>query len=500
MFIRSVVGRPARALVWLCTALCPTLLVAQTGTIGLNFTGVTLADGMTLTGNGGYAPPDLDGAVGPSQVAQLINGAFAVYDKSTGAQQELISGRQFWINAGVDPGTSINNLGVFNQRILYDPTTSRWIAAALTGESINNNVLIARSDTSDPSGGWKAVGFLGNNGTGDKFVDFTTLGLDANGVYVTTNNYPQNGPEFGFGSISVFSLPKTDLLATTPTIAHMTRFDGLDTGYGNALQPIVDLGAAKNHAPLLSSFPGANSDFYFRNDLTGTAAAGATFNDNPTYITTGAYNNPPAAAQPDGTRSISTIDARIGATVTQIGNTIYAVHSTSVAGNAAIKWVKINEQTSTVIQEGILSDPNFDYFMPSIGVNPNGDMVIGFTRSGGGAGGNLSAFAVVGKTTGAVTLFGTPFLLKAGMVNDYHYFNGRWGDYTSTVVDPSNPNVFWTFQEYALSSDAWATQITQITVPEPSSVALAATGVTLLAAAAWRRRRAEARRVMRSLL
>ena len=493
MFMQPAVSYSARAIVALSAVLCPAVLAAQTGTIGLNFTGVTLSDGIALTGNGGYAPPDLDGAVGPSNIVELINGAYAVYNKSTGAlQQPMISGRQFWTNAGIDPGNSINNLGVFNNRILYDPTTSRWIAAALTGETINNKVLIARSDSSDPTGGWKAVGFLGNNGSGDKFVDFTSLGLDANGVYVTTNNYPENGPTFGFGSISVFSLPKADLLAATPTFEHMTRFDGLDTGYGNTLQPIVDFGPAKNHAPLVASFPGDNSDFYFRNDLAGTAAAGATFNDNPTYVTTIAYHNPPSAAQPDGTSTVSTIDARISGTVTQIGNTIYAVHATSFAGNAAIKWVKIDEPTNQVIQEGVISNPSFDYFQPSIGVNSNGDIVIGFTRSGFGAGGNLSAFAVVGKTTGGGVTFGTPFLLKAGVVNNYHYFSGRWGDYTTTVVDPSNPNTFWTFQEFALGSNEWGTEITQIIVPEPSSIALAATGMMLLVAAAWRRRRARA--------
>jgi hypothetical protein len=472
-------------------------LVAQTGTIGLNFTGVTLSNGMSLNGNVGYAPPDLDGAVGPNHIAQLINGAYAVYNKSTGAQQQLISGRQFWINAGLsDPGTSLNGLGVFNQRILFDPTTSRWYASALTGQSIDNNVLIARSDTSDPSGTWKAVSFLGNNGSpgADRFVDFTAMGFDANGVYVTTNNYPSNSPESGFGSVSIFSLPKTDLLATTPSLTNMTRFDGLFTAYGETLQPAIDLAPSKTVTPILASFPGDNIDFVIRTSLMGTAAANATFTEDPVYMNTAVYNNPPRAAQPDGTRNVTTIDARISGNVYQIGNTLYAVHATKVGNNSAITWLKINEATNQVIQEGILSDPNFDYFHPSIGVNSNGDIVIGFARSGLGSGGNLSAFAVVGKTVGGITTFGTPFLLKAGLVNNYHFVetaNGiRWGDYTTTLADPYNPNTFWTFQEYALASNAWATQITQITVPEPGSIAIAVTGALVLLIAAIRRRRA----------
>ena len=106
--------------------------------------------GAALNSNGGGAP-DNDGAVGPNNVVQLINGAYAVYDRF-GNQEELISGRQFWINAGIDPGNDLNNLVAFNARIVYDPTSGRWIAAELSGQSTNNYVLLARSDTSNPLG------------------------------------------------------------------------------------------------------------------------------------------------------------------------------------------------------------------------------------------------------------------------------------------------------------------------------------------------------------
>ena len=64
----------------------------------------------------------------------------------------------------------------------------------------------------------------------------------------------------------------------------------------------------------------------------------------------------------------------------------------------------------------------------------------------------------------------------------------NWGDYTTTLADPFNPNSFWTFQEYALGSNAWATQITQILVPEPGSLALAGVAFSILSVLAYRRR------------
>jgi hypothetical protein len=160
----------------------------------------------------------------------------------------------------------------------------------------------------------------------------------------------------------------------------------------------------------------------------------------------------------------------------------------------ALSVALVDEPTSGVIQEIVLSDPNFDYFNASIAANGLGDVVVGFTRSGlgPGAGGNLSAYAVVGRTSDGITTFGEPILLQAGLVNNYHAFDNRWGDWTTTVVDPSNPHVFWTFQQYALSSSEWATRITQIIVPEPAGIVLAAVGLLALLCAAKRstRRRA----------
>jgi hypothetical protein len=496
MYPVRVLLRSALVAAFLCVPVAPAL--AQT--IGLNFTGITKADGALLNNNNGYAPPDNAGAVGQNQIVQLINGAFAVYDKSTGNQLEAISGRQFWLDAGVDPGTAISNLGAFNQRILYDPATNRWVAAALTGESTNNRVLLARSETSDPMGGWKAVSFLGNNGGDGKFVDYTGLGMDANGVYITTNNYFDNAS--GLASTSVFSVPKSDLLAGTPTLANMTRFDGVNGGsvfLGATLQPITNYGPVGNHAPILATTI-LNSDTYlYRTDLSNTASAGATLSSDATPIEVNEYALPPSAAQPDGTRVIGLQDHRFKSNVVQVGDTIFAAHDVMVDGHAGITWYKINETTNQVIQSGTLSDPNYDYYQASIAANANGDVMLGFNRSGLGSDGQISIFGAWGTTLGDTTTFGNPFSILNGTVNDYHYINNRWGDYTTTLVDPFNPNVFWTFQEYALAGNAWATRITQITVPEPATWVLGVCGVVTLVIVAYRAnsniRVTEARRV-----
>lgn len=456
--------------------------------IGLDFTGVTESQGAQLNSNAGYAPPDGSGAVGQSSIVQLINGAFAVYDKSTGSQEQLISGRQFWLNAGVDPGTAIANLGAFNQRILYDPLSDRWIAAALSGESVDNRVLLARSDTNDPGGTWQGVSFLGNAGGSGRFVDYTRLGVDANGVYLSTNNYfsLELG---GIDSVSVFSLPKSDLLAPAPTLANLSRFDALDHGaVGWTIQPVINFGTAGSTASMLGTTAANVEGALYRTDLSGTAGLGATMTPEATLIEVDPYDLPPRAAQPgDAVRTIGTIDHRFKSNVYEVDGVLYAAHDVKVGDNVGIAWVKIDAATNAVIQEGILSDPNFDYFEASIAANANGDVVIGFNRSGFGPDGHLTIMAALGTTLGDVTTFADPLLIHASTVN-YLQANGRWGDWSTTLVDPFHPNVFWTFQEYALGNNEWATRITQIIVPEPDGWLLAGSGVVLLTIYLVRRR------------
>src|SRR5438105_2861044 len=138
-------------LLWLATV---PRAAGQTFNIGANFGSVSGGG----SGDVSLFPPDTMGAVGPRNWVTFVNGQYRVYDK-LGTQLQTSTDTAFWQAAGL---SNVND--VFDPRILYDPLTSRWFAVQATGnESINNRILIARSDTSNPAGPWKAVALTTSN-------------------------------------------------------------------------------------------------------------------------------------------------------------------------------------------------------------------------------------------------------------------------------------------------------------------------------------------------
>src|SRR5260370_28039677 len=105
-------------------------------TIGANFTGANFLDF-------GANPPDTDGAVGPSQFVELLNSAYRVYDKS-GNVLQTSSLNQFWSSAGIMQASP------FDPRVLSDPATQRWHAAAV---DFARTLLPSLSNTSEPTRG-----------------------------------------------------------------------------------------------------------------------------------------------------------------------------------------------------------------------------------------------------------------------------------------------------------------------------------------------------------
>jgi hypothetical protein len=452
--------------------------IASPATIGQNFSGLSYQDGPVI-------PADNSGAVGLKQIVQVTNQGFVVYDKATGQVQQKTSLDSFWRSTGLPAANATNN---FDPRVLFDPTSQRWftIAADRTDANgqvqnfpLSNRVVLAVSESADPTQGWRGFS-LPASGTGTSlFADAPTLGIDADGIHIAANMFDAN---LNNTTSTLFAIDKAQLLSAAPNqLVYDTRFGVPNADYGSSLQPVVDF----------SNPADGRADFFATAGNNQLLRSGFTLGQglNPTQsIALTNFSTAPNALQPDGSRTIETGDPRLSSSIVRVGNSFWVVNTSADAtGNhAVIRWAEIDATTNQVKQSGEIGDGAHDYFYPSIAVNAMGNVVIGFNRSG--ADEYVSSYAVAASTTGGITQFGAPQLLKAGVDNydrTFGFGRNRWGDSSATVFDPSDPQSFWTFQQVAGRDNQWSTQISQIRfgrsvqAPEPA-MAIALMGVAVV--------------------
>ena len=246
-------------------------------------------------------------------------------------------------------------------------------------------------------------------------------------------------------------------------------------GRGNILQPAICVDGSGRGEILATASIGFDTSGNFVTNMTLVGFRVQNQADpNPATLTTSSfltvppYTVPLDPSQPDGTTNLDDGDARISAKVYEVGGVLYAVHGTEVGDLAALRWYRINAASHAVLESGTISDPVKDLFYPSIAANAAGTVVIAYSASSVGT--FVSSFAVVGKTVNGITTFGAPLLLKAGTAsyqNTDTSGTSRWGDYSATCVDPSDPNRFWTTEEFPSSVTGWSTQVTELVTGFP---------------------------------
>jgi hypothetical protein len=469
------------AILWILSQLL-TVSLAQTGVqiqIGQNFTG---SDNTEI----GLTPADGNGAIGPKHYVEFINGIFAIYAKTNGLRIRRISDSQFWANAGV---VISSDADISDPRVIYDPASQRWFASqvdfnstAIDPTTWANNFLIAISDTPDPTGGWHGKSFVADPDTGF-FADFPTLGVDGKALYISGDMFMN-----GFTSVgpSLWSIPKADLLLnTTPAVITNATWYGvmIYPDHGQILQPATCVDGSSS-GDILAAASIESGDTLILSKVLNGDTTNAMLDDSK-KVPVDAYTFPIDPTQPDGTTTLADNDARLSARVYTVGGVMFAVQSIEVNNRAAIRWYRISATNQTLLESGTITDPDLDLFYPSIAANVGGVIVIGC--NGSSIHRPISSFAYAGLTVNGVTTFNGPTVLQAGTIGNYHDFNelfggdpeSRWGDYSATTSDPSDPSRFWTIQMLPLTANNWAMQITEILVNPPLSIVSSDTNVTL---------------------
>ena len=388
-------------------------------------------------------PPDTHGAVGPNHLMTVLNTQIRIQDR-TGAVLRTASMDSFW--------ASLGSPSAFDPKIFYDPYGGRWVfVASANGNTTSSAVLIGVSQTSDPTGVWNlfSVDADANHAT---WADFTSVGFNKDWIVVNMNMFTVNASAFRQSNIWVFT--KASLYNNITPSAPFRLFTETNT---STLVPVMTYDATLATLYLVDVWNSPNGTLRIS---TITGALGAEIYTAGTSFPTVTSANGWAVTGPDAPQLgsaplIETGDRRMQS-CSYRNAFLWCVHHIFLpAANptrTAVQWWHLAPD-GAIQQRGRIDDPSGAtfYAYPSIAVNAKSDVLIGYSRFS--ASQYASANYSFRQCNDTANTLQSDAVLKPGEGPYYKIGatsqKNRWGDYSSTVVDPANDLDMWTIQEYA---------------------------------------------------
>lgn len=490
------------------------------------FNGLTHYD-QRVAGTGVYTntqfslePPDQGLCAGGGFVVEAINNAISIYDTSG----NLLSGpealSQFWgLTPEIDRTTGIVGQFISDPKCVYDPQTQRWFVTELmqdtgtTGSGRNFN-LIAVSTTSDPRSAFVVFSYDvtddGLNGTPNHagcpcFGDQPLLGLDAYGIYQSTN-------EFGattFNGAQIYAIPKKGLIAATHgnsshlyivsfnTAQALVPYGGLtytvQPAVGGSAEDSMD-GSGSGVEFFLSALQFGSPPYQLLDNRIAVWAMGNTrslMTSTPKLslsfqvIASETYGQPNPAAQKPGPiplgaslgeseEFINTNDDRMNQVVYANGLLYSGVNTIIGDGTrTGIAWFAVKPSFSygtvsgRVVRQGYVAVAGDNVIFPSLAFAGDGAGVLAFTLVGQDYFPSAAYVKVGEDGMSAVHIAADGAAPDDGFSGYVAYSGGnvgRWGDYSAAVSDGAN---VWFATEYIPNSPRtalanWGTFISKI--------------------------------------
>jgi hypothetical protein len=426
------------------------------------------------------APPDTNGYVGLTQYVQIVNEAYQVFNKFTGASElGPVSIRSIW--AGMPAPC---NTGDGDPVALYDKLADRWLISQFAGGPPDHQ-CVAISTTRDATGTYYRYDFnlipFGNN-----FYDYPKLGTWPDAYYLSFNVFNAGGTAY-LGT-QPFALNRAAMLAGLPATAATIISPGVIGTPANNEDPIMPADFDGTVLPP----PGAPNTFVEFPDLTGNNlgtyrmwhfSVGVPFGTGMTFTqfaapAAAAYTclcgcettracvpelGVPAALDGLADRLMFRLAYRNFGTPSAPNESLVGNFSVSSTLVAAPRWFEFKNVTNgpvTINQEGTYQPDTTWRWMGSVAMNHSGDLAVGYSVSsptivpgvryagrlstdplGTLAQGENAAFAGVGVQSGT---------------------GNRWGDYSCLTVDPVDDTTMWYTQEYYPAGNTsfnWRTRI-----------------------------------------
>jgi hypothetical protein len=481
------------------------------------FEGLKAADNDTTGVGGAITPPDQANCAGNGWVLEGTNSSMRVFNILGQPVGGPISANAFFgIPVAKPTDTKIEFPS--DPKCYFDKQVNRFFATTLdivatvdpmTGAQnlVGSKLIVAVSQTPAPTGKWNlfTVDLTddGTNGTPANpgcpcLGDQPLLGADANGFYVTTNEFSLTGPIFN-GS-QLYAMSKAALVAgKAPSVVHLSGLV-LAEGIGTSLQPAISPSGTIDSASNGTEYFLSSLDFSGTLDnrvalwaLSNTAsldAATPSVSLTHAVLASEVYGSPAPASQKDGPaplrdclnsgsctalgipkamspeviEQVDTNDDRMNQVYYAGGKLWSAIDTDVLVGTnhrAALAWLAVQPKHlasgklgAKVQSQGYVAFDGIDASYPSIALTDDGRGAMVFSVSGG-AHYPSSAYARFESFKPTATRIAGEGAAPLDSWDGYATFNGgqagpaRYGDYSAAFIDGTT---VWMASEWVATS------------------------------------------------
>jgi hypothetical protein len=420
---------------------------------GLNFQGQS----------GSGSPLDPNGAVGLSDYVQVVNSYYRAYNKTTGAAliNSLNLTAIFGSNAFCDPVC------------LYDKYADRWFIGMLS--SVSTSAMIAVSKTNDPTGAFYTWTFDYKT-TNSGGIDYPKWSIWQDGYYLGMNLSNEEISVFNRTQMLAGNAAAGKITLTSPVVPTAGFFCPMPADADGVLPPTGT--PCYIFAFEDNNWSGASADqiHIFKMTTNWTTPASSSLVEDA------------ADGSPLAVNAFNSYWSNYGTEITQKGssqgldaiqgifmfraqfrkwtgyNTVVLNNAVNMgSGQSGIRWYELrqNQSTSkwTVYQQGTYSpDATENRWVGSIAMDANGSIGMAYCVSGPG---EYPSIRYTGRYSsdplGTFTF--AEQVAKAGAGSKAGPNDNRWGDYSSTNMDPSDDMTFWHTSMWGGTGGAENTQI-----------------------------------------